>query len=354
MNEAGLTLTVHQHMFTAETRLGGTPIGIVGDIVMRKAHTLADAEAILADHRPIGCWTYLVCDGRRREVLCWEENPDHRTARRTGPADSTFGYANIYLDPVLGATEQDLYPSYWRHNQARHRRANAALTERKAPLDAAAMAGILADTGDPRCRISESIAMLMTVGSVVFRPEDGVFWVATGDAPTSRNSFVPFSLATEDHAPEHGTLPAAPPDEAFEAYRRAYLHAIDGGDVPAARRELERACALRPDEPLYHYLAGLVALRSGDVEPAAAAFDRAIAIGHHHPERVAAFHLWRARAHDLAGRRTQAVADYRAALARPADRAVFAAARRGLRRRFTAARAGKVTVDYTYADVAIP
>jgi hypothetical protein len=43
MNEAGLTLTVHQHMFTDAAELGGIPIGIMGDVVMREAETPDDA-----------------------------------------------------------------------------------------------------------------------------------------------------------------------------------------------------------------------------------------------------------------------------------------------------------------------
>ncbi|MFN7973316.1 MAG: C45 family peptidase [Acidobacteriota bacterium] len=91
MNAAGLTLTVHQHMFTDGTRLGGTPIGVIGDVIMRDAQDLDDAERILASHRPVGCWTYLVTDGNRREVLCWEENPRRGVARRVGEPEGTFG-----------------------------------------------------------------------------------------------------------------------------------------------------------------------------------------------------------------------------------------------------------------------
>ena len=228
MNEAGLSLTVHQHMFTDRTRLGGTAIGLVGDRVMRDAESLGDAERILGEHRPVGCWTYVVTDGPRHEVLCWEENPDRRVARRTGADDTTFGYANIFLDPELGESEVNLYGSYWRHNEARHRRANRRLADDHGVLDAQRMADILADTGDTGCRIAESIAMVMTVGSVVFRPEDGVVWVGTGEAPTSHGTFVPFSLDREGHAPEHGSLEAGgaatePGREAFERYRRAYV-----------------------------------------------------------------------------------------------------------------------------------
>ena len=65
MNESGITVTVHQHMFTDKTRLGGTPIGFVGDLVMRYADSIDAAQEILSSYTPIGCWTYLVTDGHR-------------------------------------------------------------------------------------------------------------------------------------------------------------------------------------------------------------------------------------------------------------------------------------------------
>jgi tetratricopeptide (TPR) repeat protein len=354
MNQAGLSLTVHQHMFTGRTRLGGIPIGTMGDVVMREAETLEDAERILGATRPIGCWTYLIADGKRREVLCWEENPDRQVARRVAsPEASTFAYSNIYLDDELGATEADLYGSYWRNNAARLARARQLLATRSSPLDAAGMAAILADASGP-CRVSESISMIITTASVVFRPEDGVVWVATGDAPVSRNAYVPFGLGAGDHAPEHGEIAALPRDaaaEAFSAYARAYVAYLDRHDLAEARGELARALDGAPGEPAFHAVAGIVALEAGDAAAAEGSLSRAIEIGHAHPQRVAGFHLWRGRARDRLGRREDAMADYRAALARPADPPVRAAALKGARRPYRGSRPG---VDFVLGDVAVP
>lgn len=353
MNEAGLSLTVHQHMFTDKAALGGTPIGLVGDIVMREARSLDDAERILAKYVPIGCWTYLITDAHTKQVLCWEENPDRRASRRTTADDATFGYANIYLDRELGSTEVNLYGSYWRHNQGRHRRVNELLAP--GGLDPAAMAGILGDTGDSGCRLRSSICMLMTVGSVVFRPEDGVLWVGNGEAPTSGRPFLPFSLAAEDYAPEHGTLAPAPAEpaaaDAFEQYRLAYLAYGDDGDLTAAHVHLDAACTMQPDQPLYRYVTGLVALSEGDAAAADESLTAAIALAHPDPERRAAFHLWRGRARDLLGRREQALGDYRATLGHHADPPVTAAARKALRRPF---KGRTFQIDFAHADVVSP
>ncbi|UJR78661.1 C45 family peptidase [Sandaracinus amylolyticus] len=359
MNEAGLTLTVHQHMFTDRARLGGTPIAVAGDIVMREAKSIADAEAILAAHRPVGCWTYLVTDGKKKEVLCWEENPDRHAAFKPARERGTFGYANVYLDEELGDTEVNLYGSYWRHNEARHRKANELLAQRRGTLDPQGMAEILADPGADGCRISEAISMVMTVGSVVFRPEDGVVWVGTGDAPTSEGSFVPFSLGHADHDPRPGTIDTSSRESAearaaFEHYRRAYVLYLDEHDVGAARAEMRRAIELQPRQPLYHFLEGLCALQIGDAEGAARAMSSALEIGHPHEQRRAAMHLWRARAYAQAGRKKDAAADWRRCLALRADPVVHEAARRDLRRGWSARRAERAQVDFSMADVAMP
>ena len=359
MNEAGLTITVHQHMFTDKTRLGGTPIGFVGDLVMRHARSIEDAEEILRSHTPIGCWTYMVTDGKEKRVLCWEENPDRKVAHHVPEGEDTFSYTNIYIDRELGETELDVYGSYWRHNQGRWERAKARLSEGHGAHDATSMAGILADLGSGSCRFRDAARMLLTVGSVVFRPEDGAFWVSTGEAPVSQNTFVPFSLKAEAYAPELGELTEhaerdQSAERAFAAYRDAYLAYLDEGDLAGARRHMVRALDAQPDQALYHCVAGLLALKAGRVDEAFGALDRAVQLGHVDPERVAAFHVWRGRASDLSGRRSEAIEDYRSALRRRADAPMKRAAERGIKRPYSARQSRRFNIDFTFADVMAP
>lgn len=359
MNEAGVTLTVHQHMFTDRTALGGIPIGVVGDIVMRKASNADEALAILEQYRPIACWTYLVGDSKRKEVLCFEENPERRAAFRYGPEHGVFGYANIYLDPQLGASEVNLYGSYWRHNHGRHRRANELLAHQKGNHNALSVAHVIGDPGDPRCRIRDSIAMVMTVGSVVFCPDDQMVWVGTGEAPTSRSVYEPFSLTTEDHHPKTirlavGTDEPKPSAEAFEWYRRAYVAYTEDGQPQIAQNCLQKACEQMPNQALYHFLYGLLSLKMGEWAAAHTAFGQAITLGHPDPERVAAFYLWRGRCRDVMGQRDDALLDYRAALGHYADPPVHRAARKGLKRAYTGRAAKSVHPDMGLADVITP
>jgi tetratricopeptide (TPR) repeat protein len=343
-------------MFTDRTALGGTPIGVAGDIVMRNAESCADAQKILEEHRPIGCWTYLVADGRRREALCYEENPERRAPRKI--ERDSFGYANIYLDEELGRSEVNLYGSYWRHNLGRHQRVNAMLDERRGSIDPQAMAEMIGDTGSGGCRIRDSIAMVMTVASVVFRPEDGTLWMGTGEAPTSHGTYLPFSLSEQGYAPERGSLSvpggSASSREAFESFRKAYVAYLDRGDVRDAHRHAREATQRADEQTIYFMVRGLFAIELGEAEDAERSFDRALELGHPDVERISSLHLWRARARDLNGRRDAAVADYRACLGRAADPPVHVAAKRGLTKPFTARAARRTHVDVAFGDVVSP
>lgn len=351
MNAAGITLVVHQHMASDAYRLGGTPVGFTGDEVMRHARTLDDARRILDEHRPIGCWTYVIGSARERDVLCYEVSPTRRGWLR-GEAD-TFAYSNIYLHPDVAPTERLLYPSHWRNNAARWKRAGALLAEKRGAHDPDSIAAILGDRGDG-CRFEEAISVVMTVASVVFQPEAGLVWVGAGRAPTCNRPFVAFDLAREDVrddlAPLGGGVPAdAAVADAFEAYREGYTAYFDHADVAAARRHLDRASALQPQEPLLVFVGGLLALLDGDAPAAEAAFDEALRLGHREPHRVASFHLWRGRTRDRLGRRAEAERDYEQAVG--GDPYVAAAARRGLTKPWSGRRFG---VEFTMADVPMP
>ncbi len=363
MNEAGLTLTVHQHLLTDHAELSGTPIGIVGDIIMREAKSLDEAEAILAANKQIGSWTYMITDGKAKEVLTWEGTPRRQVAHRSGPGDETAQKANFYYDRELRDAERpDIQPRFWNNNEARDARVRALLgPEREEKHDPSSIARILGDTGDDACRIADAVASLTTVASMVFEPESGTLWVSEGAAPTCHGNFIPFSLDTMGYAPERGhfsgqRIGGEDPKalEAFAAFRDSYLAKTDDEDVEASIRLANEARTLQPDQPLYHKLFALLSMTQGRYEDALDGLNRAIDLGHPDEERVAAFHLWRGRVHSLLGDTKAARGDYLECLDRTADPRVHEAARRSWSRPYTDREATKVAIDFRYVDVTRP
>jgi hypothetical protein len=354
MNEAGLTLAVHQHIASPMVQLGGQPVGIVGDEVMRRAHTLDQARKILDAHHPNACWTYVIASAREKAVLCYEVTG---TDRHWFVSEAeTFAYTNMYFSKRLADTETHMYPSQWRSNQGRFQHIQTYLEDRQGNLSAQDMAALLGDRVDPRCRLRTPLAMLLTVSSVVFDPDQGIAWVGAGSVPTSTRPYYAFDLkqgcVREDLAPLKGRDVPASEEQAFACYTRGYLAYFDADDKQVALEELEAACQIQPREPIYAYITALVALSARKPELALHYLHRALEIGHPDPERVAAFYLWRGRAFDAAGLRSDARQDYSTVLAQPkADDLVKKAAEKGLHKIWKAKSLG---IEFNYADVLIP
>jgi len=376
MNASGLTLVVHQHIACTDFDLDGLPVGVVGDEVMRSAKTLDDAKRILDAHRPNGAWTYVVTSAKENAAMAYEVTSDRRAiispsdlSSATSPLGSkngrtatkeggVFGYSNVYLHRDLQPTEVDFYPSYWRNNMARFRRANQRLDEAYGSIDADAIASILGDIGEEgTCRFS-TISALTTVASVVFDASRGIVYVATGRPPVCNRPYVAFDLnaraaRTDLQRVVGGALIDETARDAFDAYRDAFEAHFNDADVPTARKHVARARELQPKQSIYAFVAGLLALADRDASAALAAFDAALALGHADSQRVAAFHLWRGRALDAMDpsgrRRDDALAEYRAA--RAGDPNVRRAAQKNERKPYAMS---APAVEWSFGDVISP
>jgi hypothetical protein len=307
MNASGITLVVHQHMACDLIRMDGVAIGVAGDQVMRHAKTLDDAVRILEQHPPAGCWTYVMTSAHEERVLCYEVTPELSDAMWI--EGGTFGYSNIYLSKKLADHERLAYPAHWRNVAERYHHANRLLEEKRGSIDADHIARVLGFTGGPECRFHSAISTLMTITSVVFRPLDRSLWLALGPAPTSNRAYAAFSLDREGplDTPDlsGGMIEDADAAAAFDAYREAYEAYFIREDAEAARPHLARAVELQPEQSVYRFVAGLMALSVGANREAEELLQSAIDVGHPEPARMASYRLWLSRVRALKGRRAR-------------------------------------------------
>ncbi len=355
MNESGLSLVVHQHIACTDFDLDGVPVGVVGDEVMRYAKSIDDARRILDGHRPNGAWTYVITSAHEKRAIAYEVTCDRRAVIEPDTLakdKSVFGYSNVYLHKDLHQTEVDFYPSYWRNNMARFRQANARLHDAYGKIDADVIASILGDVGD-ECRFS-AISALSTVASVVFDAERGLVYVATGRPPVSNRPYLAFDLPkrrarTDLPRVVGGTHISDGARDAFDAYRDAFEAHFNSADIPTAHGHVKRARELQPKQAVYAFVSGLLELAGSDPHAALASFDAAIALDHHEAERRATFQLWRGRALDLIGRRSEAIDSYRSA--RSGDPNVKRAAEKNERKPY---KARSPAVEWSFGDVISP
>lgn len=81
VNEAGIAFAIHQN-FSRDVGVYGVPMIMIGELVLRHAHNLDEAEEILRRHRPASIWTFVVADLNRREMMAVESSQRHFLPRR--------------------------------------------------------------------------------------------------------------------------------------------------------------------------------------------------------------------------------------------------------------------------------
>src|SRR5690554_237667 len=368
MNAAGLTLTVHQHL-CEELDLDGVPVGFAGDQAMRQAHTIEDAVAILRNHPPVAGWTYVLCEGDTGRGAIYRVAPGLEELEIIADSRATFSAVNPDLTQDIGEAPAD-QPVWQRalRNQPRvdaclDARFNAANPAPGTPLDIATILGDFQDPKTGRERLfGATIAGAQTVASVVFEPKHRRVWVAAGVSPTSRNWYIPFGLSAID-AHTGGPDPSAQPiivdrgwhpsahGQAFELYRKARVRHWEGESDGRLLILIEHALALYPQEPNLHILAGLLALRIGRAKRAEGAFRRSLEQITQR-DRRAEVGLDLAWALDLQGQRAAAKYLYKRILRDGAGPlSTLLRAQKGRWRRFSAAHAAELPLDFGTADV---
>ena len=349
MNDQGLCIGVHQHLTCDQAKLGGLPVGIVGDQVMRYASNLDDAKRILDEHTPNACFTYMITSAKERSLLCYEVTP---TGRAHFYEDSTFAYTNFYLSKQLAKNEYYMYPSHWHSNVGRFQNLKSKLNLKYGNISANDCAKMMGDRSDERCRLSKPISVLSTVSSAVFRPDKNLIYVAQGRAPVSNNDYIPFDLSSQSIAASFNPLNGFDGDHneklAFDRYREAFK-AYDQQDFEKAFELLKSSCELQPQEAIYYYIQGLLALKIKNYNTALSAFSKIIEIGHDDFHRLSSFYLWQGRTLDCLNNRTAAVEAYQSASS--GVDLIKRAAQKGIKKSW---RYKSIPIEFNYADVVNP
>ena len=355
MNAAGLTLSVEPGQ-KGRTSLSGTPLGPAAHEILRSAHTLEEAAAILRQFPSMVPWRYVLTEGDTgRAAMLFTD--------ATGVRRESFdqqAFAITAADPGVPRDQAERIERWYRGRReavdiavTRWRANNqdalfTALEEMARPLSSSA-----ALPGHPLCGPSN-------VGALVFEPASRRFWVAAGRAPSGRRWFVPFTMRSASGSGggvDRRVRPVKPGfdwDEthqarALENLRHAYRMFLNGEPPQRVLITLEYALALDSSRPAFHILAGLMALKTGRGQRAQGAFERAIQLlkDPGHRAEVGVYLAW---ALDLQGdRRAAKKLHHHLAKDPTAEKEILKWARRGQRRRFRESHAQKLQIDFVLA-----
>ncbi|HUT54880.1 MAG TPA: C45 family autoproteolytic acyltransferase/hydrolase [bacterium] len=358
MNESGLSVGFHTAI-TRDVGTDGWPVLILGEKIVREAATIDQAVAILREHPPAAGWIMVVSSSKEGRGVAVEISRHHLAV--IPMRDHTLAVANSYRSPELKADEIAVNWSYPINSFHRTRRMNQLLSDNHGRIDPQKGAEFLGDhhdlnTGRERAT-GDVIGQYSNVSSVVMDTTAMDLWVGQGPAPVCNTRYIGFSFEDGFKGPGKFTeLPvlhgAWENDPRLAAYR-LFISAEQksSADDPAgAVADLQQALAIDPDEPVYAQVAGLILLRTGNPDAAAAMFPKALALPQT-PHKQSLGHLWLARTYDLENKRDQATEEYRNVIAvTPLDPEIEKAAERGLKTPFKQSQAAKISVDFGSGD----
>lgn len=206
VNEALVTFAAHQN-YSRDAGLHGVPLMMIGELVLRSARSLAEAEEILRRNRPASLWTFVLTDLKTGEAMAVESSRREFLLRKS--SGRVFVQTNHAMHPSSRALENASHAVRMNSEARLERAANLAGEEAAAPAERVARA--LAYTHDPMGRLDPARDILkpLTIQSVIFHSDPGrspVLHVSLDPAPAAAGRYLAFDLNML-FAPRDGSPP---------------------------------------------------------------------------------------------------------------------------------------------------
>ena len=324
-NEAGISLSTHTRFHKEVNFTAGVVMDLCHEVAM-KATTLEEAVQLLSARRSASTWGILISSGQERSAALVEMTAGRVVVTRPDADEPWLSCTNRYRAPALQGGELEPSPGFRMHSDGRWQSLEryAAAARDGTSADPLALQRLLGGHGEGEDQLRAAggiLAQCNGVHSVVIDPQLQAVDVSVGEVPVAQGPYLRVPWRWSDTAAlrtvDLGELRQAHRPTGAHRYRagttgRAYARFLEAsriemmsGAADDARRALEDACRLDPEEATYRLLAAGCKLRQRD--PAAALDHLRMGLAHEH----GAFYrgrllLWAARAAESQGLTTEA------------------------------------------------
>lgn len=196
VNEAGIAFAVHQN-FSRDVGVSGVPMILIGEMVLRGARDLAQAEEILRRYRPASQWTFVVADLHNREMMAVESSQRNFLVRRKEGA--FFAQTNHAMHQASRDFENG-DAAVIGNSVHRMKKAFELLEAERAPSPASA-AKVLAyqESQDGQFSSYHDVLKAETIQSVVFESAGGALrvYLSIDEAPSSGGRYARFPFGSD-------------------------------------------------------------------------------------------------------------------------------------------------------------
>jgi hypothetical protein len=283
VNEAGLVLAPHTRYHRGVTWGGAMIVDLVHDIA-RRAETLDDAVRIARERPASSSWGIAIGSAREKSALVLELAGALVETVHPRPGTDYLTCTNRYRNERMHAGQISASSAWAHHSDHREQRLRSFVEGRSRPLRAPELLRFLGDRHDvaapqQRRHFGSILAQPTNVHCVAIAPLAHRAWVGIDRAPTCEGNVA--ELAWEWQGSMGGweldalpgsagftarvTADVVPPHDAATPHVREAVRIFEQThDIAAARREVERAAELAPDDPSLHATAAWLSLEDRD------------------------------------------------------------------------------------------
>lgn len=193
VNEAGITFSVHQ-MLSKEAGPFGTPMLLIGELVLRQARTLDQAVEIIRSHRPGPLWTFIISDLNQKQAWTVEASNKNFAVRKMN--SDILAQANHLL--VADRSDEVASVGWIANSQFRMEKALQIISKNQNTVLAQDAAKVLSYQDHPagEFSVSRDIIKGETIQSVIFENSKNKTQVyfAFESAPVASGKYLQFQL----------------------------------------------------------------------------------------------------------------------------------------------------------------
>jgi len=198
INEAGITVSLHQHYCVQTDWKGSLPF-VISERILSEADTLKKAIEILKNARLASSWAFVVADGKTQNGFIFEAHPKRSGIRWLSEEGGVLSHSNFFQSEALkntdyATTERMNWDNFWRrHTLDRNIRKHLDTLSPELAVQ------YLSDHTDGFWNeekiVNRTVSQVYNIQSYVVDPVAMKLFLAEGDCPIHLRGYREYDLA---------------------------------------------------------------------------------------------------------------------------------------------------------------
>lgn len=331
LNEAGISVCLHQH-YSRNWSTRGAPPFAIAEAALQRFSKLEDIVDYISRERVSSAWAFVICDGKTKHSVVLEKDARHCGIRSYDSSQLSFSHSNYFQTQACQGNEYSISEKMSWDNHARKLRLDQLSSEMAGQGGPIEIARAMSDHWDPYWQqtklVNRTVSQAFNIQSVVMDLTEMKVWIAEGASPVHLREYCQYDLSelfsgrvpsaiskTQVCTLANQPLYAQAKTDLVQAFIEAF-----GRRFGAARERLEKVAGAAPCTETYLALTAM-RLKCGDFTGASESVDaachwaesRAREMGKSQmPPEYFEARLKRAHCADLLGKRSDAKKQYRA------------------------------------------